>query len=649
MLKREFGVVLGVSRTDEYAAKVWLKKYLEHNSYPVVLADFGVSRDFREWAEEVFDEVFSPGTEGLDRKYRSVAAMIEAPLERFVWMDVWTEVRGSIDVLEQISRDEEISCAKDSIGGKVHAGVVVGKTDSEALVCWRVKCSKAQRDEDGSLPTAGRLLGESCETLGGIPRKYNFVSGTLKDERKSVVRNFSALHFRSRLIARYARMGEKVPMGIVVVCQGIKEDVESRFMDALDMVDDERSFLLYMMSNRDKQQLNKSVMLNRGIRQLRHVCEIVATTDIDILLPSGLVDRTYEVSKKEGHVWATSRNIPLEELSGDCSHYFDRTGSGYGTWNAMDPARWYWLGGYDERMKAWGHEDTDLHKRIMEKNMRTYVIDDMLLVHVAHPPRSWRKDTVGNGQNNENIALSKMSGKRSFLKRKSHRVTLQVTTKCTRECFNCSQQAIVNEGRPTEMTMEHIEKFVDALHDEGRVVDICIAGGEPMTWSCLDEAVEMMDSSPCISFMSLFTNADMIRSLKKVTADRIKEIRLSKYSDNEENAKWAMKSFSNATFVPPVSDGGFYVQPEALTGIYPEYCSCRGYALWEDRLYFCPNSLNLSRVFDVPVVSVTVAPGMFDALNKIEKREKQDVCKGCMANRTIKHKVCPTSHPDPEG
>ena len=93
--------------------------------------------------------------------------------------------------------------------------------------------------------------------------------------------------------------------------------------------------------------------------------------------------------KEEGHVWATCRYIDDPGDAKDVSALMAHIGKGPGGWNAMTPQRWYFMGGYDERMKGWGHEDSDLHKRIIQRRVRTRVIDDMPLLHVRHDKREW--------------------------------------------------------------------------------------------------------------------------------------------------------------------------------------------------------------------------------------------------------------------
>lgn len=192
-------------------------------------------------------------------------------------------------------------------------------------------------------------------------------------------------------------------VAIMAVAQNISNDIKRRFQECIIRSKPSVGFDVYLLgakNNRTKGPFNKSKLLNKGIKKLvPHGYEVIIQADIDLVVPPGLVDKTYEYAMT-GKVcfYNCHRRIDPEHLprlpedydSMDWKKYmsFDWEAAN-GCWNGIQARYWMDTGGYNEDMIEWGKEDDDWRRRAAKfgkvgfKNWNKFC-----LIHVNHPQRT---------------------------------------------------------------------------------------------------------------------------------------------------------------------------------------------------------------------------------------------------------------------
>jgi hypothetical protein len=189
-------------------------------------------------------------------------------------------------------------------------------------------------------------------------------------------------------------------VGILVVAQRIPEEIRFRFSECIRKSNPKVSYEIHMMHTKPKGPFNKSKLLNKGIKKYtRGQYEVLIQCDIDLVVPPGLVDKSYEVAKS-GKVcfYNWHRRIDPKELPKlpdeyekmDWERYMSfKTEAANGCWNAIQSQFWFCTGGYNEDMIEWGKEDDDWRRRAHSfGNVSFNNYNKFCLIHVNHPTRT---------------------------------------------------------------------------------------------------------------------------------------------------------------------------------------------------------------------------------------------------------------------
>lgn len=141
---------------------------------------------------------------------------------------------------------------------------------------------------------------------------------------------------------------------------------------------------------------NKSKALNYAIKELLGECQVIIQTDIDMLIPPGLIEETYRIAKLNQHVFCKVRNSNYDNKDWEFYKTLPIREAGYGAWNALTDDNWERVGGYNEDLFGWGGEDDDLHNRIKQHKITTYTLRDFPLIHINHDNRTARRVNENN-------------------------------------------------------------------------------------------------------------------------------------------------------------------------------------------------------------------------------------------------------------
>lgn len=205
-------------------------------------------------------------------------------------------------------------------------------------------------------------------------------------------------------------------IGITVIAYNIPQDVINRFTSniqnesrpklsyKIEIITDPND-ALYEHTDGHK-YMCRAKGLNRGILKLADICEVIVCTDIDLIYPPGVFERTYEECMNNNWVWGVCRdisskkinprrwnewlNLPLREV-------------GKGGFNGMHTQMWQHVGGWNENLYGWGGEDDDFHHRALHKKINRIRMTEFAIMHVNHPRRTRERGL-------KNLELAKRMG-----------------------------------------------------------------------------------------------------------------------------------------------------------------------------------------------------------------------------------------------
>jgi hypothetical protein len=111
-IKADKGVVIGVDDNQEWMLKWWWDRYREHNDYPVLFADFGMSKLHKNWCEErgyVSSLITLEGHPWFRKPFGCLASCFK----QSIWLDTDVEVRRNIEPLFSYAENNHIGATFD--------------------------------------------------------------------------------------------------------------------------------------------------------------------------------------------------------------------------------------------------------------------------------------------------------------------------------------------------------------------------------------------------------------------------------------------------------------------------------------------------------------------------------------------------------
>lgn len=193
---------------------------------------------------------------------------------------------------------------------------------------------------------------------------------------------------------------------IIAVAEGIEQGVVDRFIDSIRQSNPRTETEIDLLVRSRSGNFRKSAGLNELLRRNLDKYQVIIQTDIDLLVPPGLIDHSFRSvashSKIAYHHYL--RHAWPVELEGKLYKHYNfkewQTRKGVfcsGCWNAMNVKTWRLSGGWNEDMVEWGYEDTEFLERAKIRGIRWIVDSQFGLVHVNHPPRTKRNVQANRG------------------------------------------------------------------------------------------------------------------------------------------------------------------------------------------------------------------------------------------------------------
>jgi len=212
---------------------------------------------------------------------------------------------------------------------------------------------------------------------------------------------------------------KKKDICIIAAAQGISPKIISRFRSTIKISGSKYSYDVIVSGGADE-KFYKTRIINQCLRSAIPRYKVIIQTDIDLLVPRGLLDRTFEAVMKQPNncFHHFLRYVEASEVKGKkykdfAWHQWLNYSSTFcsGCWNGMCSQTWEKTGGFNEEMYAWGSEDTEFYNRARRKGIRWINDRSFALVHVNHPRRQKKRSK-------ENFEVSRLySDKTDWLKK----------------------------------------------------------------------------------------------------------------------------------------------------------------------------------------------------------------------------------------
>ncbi len=228
------GILVGADESQEWLLPWWWKNFRRCNVYPVAFADFGLSKEMRDWCrergelieirtlplfvkdrDEVSDLLVSewesvyPNLFWSSRKawFKKPLACLQSPFDWTVWMDSDCEVTGSLEGIWE-HRSSGMSLVKDSVARVktypiYNSGVVLFQKNHPLIAEWAKESVEKNGLFRGDQDLLSLILAETKISFSELPSIYNRIMGEEKREGAVIVHwagDFSKKSLRKTLI-----------------------------------------------------------------------------------------------------------------------------------------------------------------------------------------------------------------------------------------------------------------------------------------------------------------------------------------------------------------------------------------------------------------------------------------------------------------
>ena len=391
--------------------------------------------------------------------------------------------------------------------------------------------------------------------------------------------------------ARKEATRRRAPVGVAVPAYGVPQEVVERFMQNIP------GGVPVAVHNRPVAGVfNLARAKNRAIRELLDTCNIVAATDIDCLIPPGLLESLPNQVKDGVAVWNPARNV--HELNGDSWDQWQKLPlrkTGKGSFVAMTSDDWRKTGGFDERYcYGWGDEDIAFARRRKAMGIRTTQID-YPLVHIMHPRREWvgsRKRRRRRPKIPSEYTVNYMTDPIP----KTGGVVMWVTSACPMSCEDCNQFARMQADPDYHMTPNEVNLLCDCADaSDKRVPEVHLTGGEPLLWKYLREGVTRLNECRSIGPIWVFTSGMGLNTELDWLAENVDHIRLSRHPNNWRRVKSLYRRLRGHKARIKIADKRKHtpIPDKPILGTLPGSCVCPSVCYTKGQAYVCPNIATL--------------------------------------------------------
>ncbi len=335
---------------------------------------------------------------------------------------------------------------------------------------------------------------------------------------------------------------------------------------------------------------------NRGVLELLDKCNIVVATDIDCLIPPGLLEVLPSHVQDGVAVWNPARNV--YELNGDSWDEWKAIPlrkSGKGSFVAMTSDDWRRSGGFDERYcHGWGGEDGAFLEHREAMGIRTERLD-YPLVHIMHPKRAWKGRRRSRRKRPEvpaEYTVNYLTGKVP----RTSGLVMWVTSACPLSCEHCNQNALMQADPDYHMTPDDVGLLCECAEASDEPLgQVDITGGEPLSWKYLREGVAKLNECNAVNSIWVFTSGVGRDEDMEWLADNVDRIRLSRHPNNSRRVRALRRRLGGRRARVRIADKREHapIPNEPVPGTLPGGCVCPSVCYTKGQIYICPNIATL--------------------------------------------------------
>ena len=201
-------------------------------------------------------------------------------------------------------------------------------------------------------------------------------------------------------------------------------------------------------------------------------------------------------------------------------------------------------------------------------------------------------------------------------------------------------QHFMSETRQYQMSVEEIAQFLEVSERSGYKFKFILSGGEPLLWKNLKPGLQLLRASSVCKRIEIFSNATDIRRIDGEVMSLIDQLRLSEYSDNQDNIADLVERYGDKVRV--VDRTKFWKNPKkAMKGVLPAKCLNRHQHLYMDgKMWACPHSGSIANGNGSKVtICCPLAEGFLDRMEEIFIAQQEEICTFCISNQKVRKKV----------
>lgn len=194
---------------------------------------------------------------------------------------------------------------------------------------------------------------------------------------------------------------KKYNVGISVLTENIPKHIVERFIYSVEF--DSQPTVSYVVfpfdsnfcdmhtEHKGTKYFNRNKGHNFGIKTLADLCEVIICADVDVLIPKGYIDFSYEQAFKQPFCGVMRKLDKGESITPRRWEEWDKKyppmSVGYGPWNALTTEDWYKTKGWHEDLFSWGF-DRHIWFRMQHAGLNPIRYDRKTTYHVYHPGRN---------------------------------------------------------------------------------------------------------------------------------------------------------------------------------------------------------------------------------------------------------------------
>ncbi len=189
-MQYEEAFVTGCDYSCEWMLAWWIKNYKQHNSKPIIFANFGVTDLMLSIVRENFDAVMDLSKAEERGWFKKPKAMLHSPAKKTVWIDTDCEILTDIGDIFDLLEPDKLNMVEDKPWSKRrgedwHNSGVVGFIDKPHILkmwCQAIKDNPIIGDQE----TLHTILSPitKLKYINELPNVYNWLRVQMENDQE---------------------------------------------------------------------------------------------------------------------------------------------------------------------------------------------------------------------------------------------------------------------------------------------------------------------------------------------------------------------------------------------------------------------------------------------------------------------------------